>query len=100
MIDYKAFKSVDEKNRILVEFLEAQERDHYVHTINRQRYQDMLPTLADGPFKERIQRLLAETEDRLGEVEAIIVATQATAPKQADIDTMVADIRQRRALEK
>lgn len=70
----------DEESETIVLFMLAQERDHHSHSVNRDRYQRMLKDLPPGPFRERIQHLLAETNDRLVEVEAIIAATVPQMP--------------------
>jgi len=94
MKDYKVFTKQAEKDRILVEFMEAQERDHWLHTINRQRYQSILATAPAGKnaFRTRIEGLLAETEDRITEVEAIIAATISQMPSAETIATIAIDL--------
>lgn len=66
-----------EKATVMHEFLKAQEMDHFCHTINAERYTKILldPDLPEGDFKDRVVKLLAETEDRLLEVELIIKHT-------------------------
>jgi hypothetical protein len=71
----------DEQDEIVVQFLHAQERDHFCHTINQQRYAEMLKTLTKGdPFAARIQGLHDETVSRLTEVSAIIDQTVPQLP--------------------
>ena len=68
--------SVEDQEEILVNYLLAQERDHYCHTVNCERFQEMLKTMAaDDPFRPRIEQLCAETISRLAEVDAILVQT-------------------------
>lgn len=73
---YEHLTDADQKE-IGAKFLQSQEIDHYCHTVNAERYRNILndPTLSDGEFKERIQKLLAETEARLVEVELIVKHT-------------------------
>lgn len=99
-INYKAFRPNQAANRIKVEYLEAQERDHWVHRLNKARYEAMLPTLADGPFRSRVQQLLTETDARLEEVEAIILATHGSLPAQTVVDEVVAELALEREAEK
>ena len=99
-INYKAFKPDRAASRIKVEYLEAQEKDHWVHNLNKERYEAMLPGLAPVTFKTRVHTLLAETLSRLEEVEAIILATHATLPEQAVVDELVAEIALDRETEK
>jgi hypothetical protein len=73
-MDYKLLTDED-KHKDLAAFLHAQERDHFLHTVNRDRYAAMLAKLPHGPFRQRIEKLHQETCDRLAEVEAIILGS-------------------------
>lgn len=75
-MEYKFLKD-SEKDVILKDFLLAQERDHHCHTVNAKRFRKILsdPELPEGEFKEKIKRMLSETESRLIEVELIIKHT-------------------------
>lgn len=70
----------EEKHDIILQYLKAQEKDHFVHNLNKTRYEDMLTTLPEGSFRTRIQGLLDETNSRLIEVEAIIESTKKDLP--------------------
>lgn len=72
----------DQQDEILVQFLEAQERDHFCHTINAERYQNILSANPPKVFADRIQGLLNETNTRLVEVEHIITQTNAQIVSQ------------------
>ena len=92
-MEYKAL-SQKEKNKIVVEFLLAQERDHFCHTINLDRYNGILadPTLGEGEFKAKILELKRDTETRIAEVERIIANTVGQLPSQPEIDAIIAEI--------
>ena len=77
----------DEQDDTLVLFMASQERDQFTHTINKARYEAMLLTLSPGPFRDRIQTLLDETNQRLAEVKAIIAATVPQMPSAPKIAT-------------
>lgn len=77
--------SQDEQDDMLVETLMNQERDHYSHTVNLERYTSLLAALPDGAFKARIQNLRDETQSRLGEVNAIVEALTPQLPPPARI---------------
>ena len=76
-MEYKKL-DVKEKTAVVNDFLRAQEMDHYCHTLNAGRYRKILedPELPDGEFKEKIQKLLSDTEARLAEVGLIIRHSQ------------------------
>lgn len=78
-MDYEVL-SQDDQDEVIVAFMLAQERDHYCHEINRERYGQILLTLSAGKFHDRVSELLAETNERLVEVSAIIVATKSQMP--------------------
>jgi len=79
MRNYKVLDQ-DTRDDIIVEFFEAQERDLHCFLLNKERYEAMLEHLEDGPFRKRIEKLLAETNQRIAEVEAIIAATEKQLP--------------------
>jgi len=80
--DYKYLVLTDqEKNDIVVAFLLAQERDHFCHSINLDRYNNILKTIStDDPFYSRVQQLQKETVERLNEVTAILTTTATQLP--------------------
>lgn len=93
----------DEMDEMVVSFHRAQQRDHFLHTLNLARYDDMLTTmpaeailsakqLAQTPpdtltpeqkWAARVQGLRAETAERLMEVESIMMATEKQLPAPA-----------------
>ena len=99
-VTYRAFTDERTQLRVLVEFLEAQERDHYVHSQNKDRCDAMLLTLPDGPYKTRVQKLLADVTAKIAETEAIIDATQAQLPPNGEVDQIMAEILAERAAKK
>jgi hypothetical protein len=78
--------SQDAQDETMVLFMLSQERDHHIHTVNKERYEAILKTLGPGDFRKRIEQLLAETEQRLAEVEVIIAATTPQLPTSAKIE--------------
>ena len=98
-MDYKVLDQT-EKDRIIVEFMLAQERDHYCHTINKERYDKILadPNLQEGDFKERVKQLRAETVLRINEVEHIINHTIAQMPDAESIETVKGVLKEKEAL--
>jgi Tfp pilus assembly protein PilO len=90
-MNYKTLKQ-DEMQEVIVSFYKGQETDLYVHNINKERYEEMLKTLPEGPFKTRVEKLLAETNERIEEVSAILAATEKQLPAQNEIDTVLASL--------
>lgn len=86
----------EEKDEILADFLKAQERDLFCHELNLARYEEMLPNLPNGTFKQQIQKLRAETAARIGEVEAVIAATERQLPAVERLKAAEARMAQRR----
>ena len=91
-VTYRAFTSERTQLKVLVEFLEAQERDHYVHIKNKERYTNLLLTVPEGAYKIRLQKLLADVNEKIEQVEAIIEVTQAQLPVNGEVDQIMAEI--------
>lgn len=69
----------------------------FCHELNRERYTEMLKSLPQGDFRQRIQQLLAETNSRIAEVEAILQTTEPQLPPPARIEAAVQRMEARRA---
>lgn len=96
-MNYIALSS-EQQEEIAVQFLEATERDHFCHQLNRDRYVEMLKDLQpNDPFKKRIQQLLTETESRITEVELIIAKT---LPQVQNVDVQAVQARLKAAADK
>ncbi len=91
-VTYRAFTNERTQLRVLVEFLEAQERDHFVHIKNKERYTALLLTLPDGAYKTLVQKRLTEVNKKIEEVEAVITATQEQLPPDGEVDQVMAEI--------
>lgn len=87
----------DEKDEIVVEFFLAQERDSYCHTLNLERYDQMLQGLPEGEWRKRIEQLRADTVKRLQEVNSIMAATERQMPPKARIDQALLRMKQKEA---
>lgn len=87
--------TLDDQDEILVAFMWAQERDLFLHTVNKQRFEGILADVAEGPFRDRIAKLLADTQTRLAEVDAIIKNTLPQMPPVARTDAALARLRAR-----
>lgn len=70
----------DEQDEIIAEYIKAQERELFCHELNLQRFEQMLPALPEGEWKQRIKQLHTETIARISEVESIMKATVKQAP--------------------
>lgn len=95
--------SQDEQDEIIVNTVLAQERDHFSHELNIQRYSDMLaamppdrgnPSLRDDDpslsgsqrFRRRMENLLASEQAALDQVTLILDKTSAQLPPAASIN--------------
>ena len=97
--DFKVLTE-EEQDEIIVEFLEAQERDLFSHTINLDRFERMLRKLPNGPWRERIEELKRQTQERLMEVASIIEATLPQLPPPERIRAAKQRLLARRNLER
>lgn len=80
MADEYKILTQDARDEIVVEFLEAQERDLFCHRINLERYDGMIKDLPEGKWKKRVTELRAETVERIAEVSSIIKGTVTQLP--------------------
>ena len=81
-----------EQDEIVVEYLHAQERDEFCHQLNLARFNQMLSSLPEGKFKERIAQLRNDTNERLNEVTGIKNATVAQLPSKERVDAAIGRI--------
>jgi len=88
------FMTKEQEYDALLETHMSNERDHAIHVLNRDRFTMMLATLPEGPFRQRIVKLLEETASRILEVESILDATIPQLPKtQAERDAALARLK-------
>lgn len=75
------FLTEEEQHDMLVQYAAAQERDHYLHTVNLARFETILADAALTPtFRSRVEQLRKETTDRLHEVTHLLEKTRAQFP--------------------
>lgn len=91
MSDYQVL-SQEEQDDIIVSFMLSQEKDKYCLELNLQRYTEMLKTLEGGQWRDRVEKLQAESTSRLAEIDSIIEVTKAQMPPSERIDTAKARI--------
>jgi hypothetical protein len=101
--------SQDEQDEIIVNTVLAQERDHFSHELNIQRYSDMLAAMPadrgnpavrdDDPsltpaqkFRRRMESLVASEQVALEQVTLILDKTSAQLPSTANINAAKARI--------
>lgn len=76
-----------EQDDLIVQTYKSNEKDLFVHLINKDRFEDMLQTLGESDFKTRIEKLLIDTNSRIIEVQSVLDSTD----KQLPDNTRVAD---------
>lgn len=88
----------DEQHEMLVQTLAAQERDHWMHSINAERFAAILadPTLTPQ-FRKRIGDLHSQTRDRIHEVTQIIEKLRPQLPPEEKIRAVHARLLDRAA---
>lgn len=76
----------DEQHEMLVQTLASQERDHWMHTVNAERFEAILLDSTLTPhFRTRIVELLKQTRDRIHEVTQILEKLQPQLPPKEKI---------------
>lgn len=96
---YRAL-SKQECDMMLVNTLLSQERDHFMHAINAERFENILASDIDleSDFAKRLQTLLLDTMSRKGEVELIIEHLLPQLPSNEDIAAALTSINAKEAL--
>lgn len=72
--------SQDEQDEIIVSFFESQEREEFCHSINKERYDNIIATVPDSEWRSNVIKLRNETEQRLADVKSIIAASVPQLP--------------------
>lgn len=73
----------DDQDDILANTLLAQERDHFCHALNVQRYTELVKVLPEGDYKQRITHLIGTEQAALANVEATLTETSKQLPADA-----------------
>ncbi len=97
-MEYRAL-SKKERDIMLVNTLLSQERDHFMHTVNAERFQNMLASGLDpeSEFAKRLQALLLDTISRKMEVELIIDNLLPQLPNETEVETALVFINAKEA---
>lgn len=66
-----------ERNDALYEYVRAQELDHLTHTINLERFENLVKSLEDGPLRQKCIAEIPVLRERIKEVESILEQTYA-----------------------
>ena len=80
--------SQEEQDDIIVAYMLSQERDKYCHELNLARYNAMERS-ANGDWGDRINKLKAETEVRLAEVNSVIAETEKQLPPRERLEAAI-----------
>jgi hypothetical protein len=91
-MEYKTLTQ-EERDDLIVSFYQSQERDLFLHQINKERYEEILKTAKEGDFRAKIERLLLETESRIANVSQIVQATEKQLPNEVQIKNSLDRIR-------
>ena len=93
--------TAEEQEEMLVNTLKAQELDLYMHTMNKERFQDMITALPDGnDFKTKLQSEIVVIDSRLVEVNTTIASLEKQIPVELDIAVVMTRIKNKEDLAK
>ena len=86
--------TTEEKEDMLIQTLRAQEMDLYLHTLNKERFQDMVKGLpADSEFKAKLENEILVIDSRLVEVNTTITALDKQIPEGTDVVAVLARLK-------
>ena len=78
--------TTEEKEDMLIQTLRAQEMDLYLHTLNKERFQDMVKGLPKGnEFRKRLEGEILVIDSRLVEVNTTIASLDKQIPEGTDV---------------
>jgi len=84
----------EEKEEMLIQTLKAQEMDLYIHTLNKERFQDMVLNLPeDNTFRHKLEEEILVIESRLGEVNATMIALEKQIPEDTDVPAVLVKLK-------
>ena len=88
--------SQEEQDDMIIQTLHAQERDLFMHTVNKERYEELVKTLPEGnELRVKLEKEVAVVASRIEEVEKIIEAIEKQLPSQEGIDSGISRIAER-----
>jgi len=86
--------TAEEKEDMLIQTLKAQEMDLYIHSLNKERYQDMVTTLpVDNAFRQKLESEILVIDSRLLEVNTAITSLEKQIPVGTDIPAVLARLK-------
>ena len=78
--------TAEEKEDMLIQTLKGQEMDLYIHTLNKERYQDIVANLPEGnEFRTKLEGEILVIDSRLVEVNTTIAALDKQIPAKTDV---------------
>ena len=87
--------TVAEQEEMLVNTLKAQEMDLYLHTLNKERFEDMVLTLPEGSLKAKLQIEITVIESRLVEVGTTIESLEKQMPVGIDVPAVLVRLKEK-----
>jgi hypothetical protein len=97
MRNFKLLKQ-EEQDEMLAETLLAQERDLYMHEINKERFLGIINSLpAENSFRQKLEREIPVIDSRIEEVSSIIDALEPQLPDNQRLTDAMTRIEARRA---
>jgi len=87
--------TVAEQEEMLVNTLKAQEMDLYLHTLNKERFEDMVLTLPEESLKAKLQIEITVIASRLVEVETTIESLEKQMPVGIDIPAVLVRLKEK-----
>ena len=84
----------EEKEEMLIQTLKAQEMDLYIHTLNKERFQDMVLNLPEeSEFRQKLEGEILVIDSRLEEVNATIASLEKQIPEDTDVPAVLVKLK-------
>lgn len=86
----------DERDEMLAQTLKNQEVDIFMHTVNKSRYQQIIPQLAeDNQLRKKLEKDVHDIDNRLAEIGAIITALTPQLPPLSRLKAAMSRLEQK-----
>ena len=86
--------TIEEKEEMLIQTLKAQEMDLYIHTLNKERFQDMVLNLPEeSEFRQKLEGEILVIDSRLEEVNATIASLEKQIPEDTDVPAVLVKLK-------
>lgn len=95
-MEYKLLTAEYQEDAV-VDAMLGREMEHFHYQLNEDNYKEILKTEPEGPYRDRIQALLASNTTEKAKVESVYAALEKQAPQGAAFDVVAERVKAKRS---